>query len=344
MPSPFRSPQQLENQFVDGLRQMLDAPGLGAQILVLANAAFDPDIFARLREPLRERFDEHAGRLRQHFANGQSVDEPDDDLMVFLKLMSLGFDGISTTELRRAGPWELQFNLLRAFRPKRISAVPVNGMQLPFSDDGFNFNKPFLRRETFWSGELAGHPSDLLYNKFPFVDLHGLLVPEREQCLPQLLNEEYHHYAWQLTAELAQNLPGIGCAFNSYGAFASVNHLHFQLFLRDQPLPVMEPHWSHNGGSYTYPAPCTAFDQASDAWQFIQQLHQRQRPYNLLYLPGRLLCLPRATQGSYRHASWTIGFAWYEMCGGAVAFNRADYQTLDEDTIAAELALVGQQH
>jgi len=340
MPSPFDTPQQLHDAFVDGLQKMLDAPGLGSWILVLANAAFDPRIFDRLHDPLRQRFDTHADRIRAAFTEGHEVDEAPDDLLVFLKLMALGFDRISTTEIRRSGDWELQFNLLRAFRPKRISGSVVSGIQLPYNPDAFHFNKPFLRRETFWSGVLAGRDVDLLYNKFPFADLHGLLVPDRESCLPQFLTERYHHYAWQLSQQLGQTLPGIGCAYNSYGAFASVNHLHFQLFLRQQPLPVMEPHWHHNGGQDPYPTDCIAFEQPGPAWDFLQQLHQRERAYNLLYLPGRLLCLPRARQGNYQHAEWTAGFAWYEMCGGAVAFNRTDYQSLDDATIAGELRLV----
>ena len=341
MSAPFDSPQQLQTAFVDGLQQMLDAPGLGAFILVLANASFDAAIFKRLQEPLRQRFEAHAARIRAAFANGHEVDEAPDDLLVFLKVMALGFDAIASTEQRRVGDWELQFNLLRAFRPKRMSGSVSPGIQIPFNASGFHFNKPFLRAETFWSGDIDGRSVDLLYNKFPFVESHGLLVPDREQCLPQFLTQDYHHFAWDLTAALGETLPGVGFAYNSYGAFASVNHLHLQMFLRAQPLPVMAPHWRHNGGADAYPAGCKAFDRPLDAWAFIATLHDDKQPYNLLYLPGRLLCVPRARQGSYQQPDWTAGFAWYEMFGGAVAFNRADYQALDADAIGAELARVG---
>jgi len=341
MSAPFDSPQQLQAAFVDGLRQMLDAPGLGATILVLANASFDAAIFARLREPLRQRFEADAARIRAAFGDGHEVDEAADDLLVFLKLMVLGFDGIAGTQRRRVGDWELQFNLLRAFRPKRLSGSISAGIQVPFNADGFHFNKPFLHAETFWSGAIGGHSVDLLYNKFPFVESHGLLVPDREQCQPQYLTQDYHHFAWELAAELGETLPGVGFAYNSYGAFASVNHLHLQMFLRAQPLPIMEAHWRHNGGTDDYPAACEVFDQPLDAWTFIASLHDNTQPYNLLYLPGRLLCVPRARQGSYQQPAWTAGFAWYEMFGGAMAFNRGDYQALDGDTIAAELARVG---
>lgn len=341
MTTPFDSPRQLQSAFVHGLQQMLEAPGLGATILVLANASFDPAILEHLRQPLRQRFEWHAAQLRKAFADGHAVPEAADDLLVFLKLMALGFDGITVTERRRAGDWELQFNLLRAFRPKRLSDSVAAGIRVPFNGDGFHFNKPFLRAETFWSGHINGHDVDLLYNKFPFVESHGLLVPDREQCLPQYLDQQHHRFAWALTAELGENLPGLGFAYNSYGAFASVNHLHLQMFLREQPLPIMEPHWRHNGGADVYPARCEVFDHPLEAWAFIASLHDAGQPYNLLYLPGKLLCVPRARQGSYPQPEWTAGFAWYEMFGGAVAFNREDYQALDGDTLGTALAQAG---
>ena len=341
MQPPFDNLENLRTAFVAGLEQLLEDPALGAYILVLANASFDPEIFRLLREPLERRFGEHAARCRAAFSEGRDLDEAEDDLLVFLKLVALGFQGIGTTEVRRAGPWEVQFNLLRAFRPKRMSRSVAGGSQIPFDPAGFHFNKPFLRKETFWRGHLKGRSVDLLYNKFPFVGLHGLLVPDREANRPQFLSRPYHHYVWDLTQELAPTLPGAGFSYNSYGAYASVNHLHFQMFVRKRPLPLLEPEWDHNGGTRQYPAPCAVFDRPDEAWKYLDHLHREEEPYNLLYLPGRLYCLPRARQGNYQHAPWTSGFAWYEMAGGAVAFNREDYQGLDADTIDAELRRVG---
>ena len=256
MQSPFDNLDNLRGAFMAGLERLLEDPGLGAYILVLANASFDPEIFRQLREPLERRFGEHARRCRAAFAEGRELEETEDDLLVFLKLVALGFQSIGTTQVRRAGPWEVQFNLLRAFRPKRMSCCPTRGSQVPFDPAGFHFNKPFLRKEAFWSGWIKGRSVDLLYNKFPFVELHGLLVPDREANLPQFLGRPYHHYVWELTRELAQGLPEIGFSYNSYGAHASVNHLHFQMFARRQPLPLLDPQWRHNGGEHSYPSPC----------------------------------------------------------------------------------------
>ena len=106
-----------------------------------------------------------------------------------------------------------------------------------------------MEKEIFWSGTLEGKRVDLYYNKYPFTQGHGLLVPEREQENPQLLTESYHHYLCQTASAMATTLPGSGFGYNSYGAYASVNHLHFQMFLREQPFPIEQPQWSHNGCS-----------------------------------------------------------------------------------------------
>jgi len=339
LPGPFQSREALEQAFIAGLERQLEAPALGAYILVLANASFDAGIWPRLAKGLQDRFQAHARIIAAALRAGRQPEAPDDDLMVFLKLMAMGFDAVSTTEFRRSGPWELQFNPLRALRPARASGLQVGGCLPPaFAPQGFHFNKPFLRPEILWEGRLGSHPVRLLYNKFPFSPLHTLLVPEPERERPQLLGQELHHYAWHLAEALGRGLPGIAIAYNSYGAHASVNHLHFQMVVRTQPLPLQEAGWRHNGGASHYPLDCRVFTSGLEAWFFIEHLHQRQTPYNLIYLPGRLYCLPRQVQGSVALPPWTAGFAWHELAGGITTFRRDDFDRLTGKVIAAELS------
>jgi hypothetical protein len=339
--SPFDSLASLRAAFVAGLEALLEDEGVGAYILVRANAGFDPQIQELLGGRLARRYRLLAARCRELLALGEEPPDAPDDLLVFLKLMALGGGDIGVTELRTSGPWELQFNPLRAFRPKRMSAGSGRGIQTPFRPDGFHFHKPFLRRETFWHGRLLGRELDLLYNKFPFMDMHGLLVPECQAGLPQLLTRDWHHYVWQLAEELGGGLPGVGFGYNAYGAYASVNHLHFQMFVRSWPLPVSQPDWRHNGGERSYPALCRVFERTDSAWEYIDLLHHQETSYNLVYLPGRLYCLPRARQGSYRSARWAAGHAWYEMAGGVVSFRRSDFERLSAADVEAELRRVG---
>ena len=338
MPAPvFQSEDALRQAFLAGLGELLEHDSSGTFILVLANAVYDPQVRARLEGPLRARFEALAGHYRDCLRAGRDPAAPADDLAVFLKLMAIGFDDLQPAEARRAGPWELQFNPVRALRPARMSGARPEGIHRPFDPDGFHFNKPFLRKEVFWSGELAGRPVELLYNKFPFAPLHGLLVPERQAERPQYLDRAMHGYAWQVADALGASLPGVGLGYNSYGACASVNHLHFQMFVRAEPLPVAAPEWRHNGGDRPYPTACRVFDDPEAAWTFLEALHEREAPYNLVYQPGRLYCLPRRGQAEVAHAPWLGGMAWAEAAGSITTFSRADFDGLDVAAIETEL-------
>jgi hypothetical protein len=336
--SLFRSDGQFRQQFAHGLRQMLETPSLGGYILVHANAGFDSGLFDELRPALQRGYGQLAQACRERLCHGRELAGAPDDVSVFLKLMAIGFDGVQPTRFRSLTDWELQFNHLRAFRPSRMTAERVTGISRPFDASGFHFNKPFLRQEAIWSGELLGEPVELLYNKFPFVSLHGLLVPDREAQQAQFLTRRYHDYVWRLCETLGKDLSGWGMGYNSYGAYASVNHLHFQTFLRDAPLPISRDEWRHNGGARPYPLPCETFSDRDAGWRFIESLHEAGCSYNLIYLPGRLYAVPRRCQGSYQTASWSSGFAWYEVAGGFTVASAERFEQLDNVSIVRELA------
>lgn len=312
--------------------------GLGVYILVLANAAYDGPLWTRLQEPLVRRHAQLAAQIIGALREGRRLDEPEDDVLVFLKLLAIGFDQLQTTQHRRAGPWALSFNPVRALRPPRMSGAKIDRLLRPFDPSGFHFNKPFLAREVFWEGELAGKVARLLYNKFPFARMHGLLVPEPTLELPQYLTPELLGWAWEVCNRIAANVPGFCLAYNSNGAHASVNHLHFQSFIQETPLPVQHPAFTHNGGEQTYPLPCQRFSDASEASFYLDELHSRDTPYNLLYAEGCLHVLARAPQGSRPGASWNSGFAWSEVAGAVTLFSRDEYEALAADDIARELA------
>lgn len=338
LPPIFHSRDAFRHAFVDGLDAMLADEGLGVFILVLANATFAADIYPHLRERLAERFALLGERYRLAEAAGQALPDAPDDLAVFRRLLAVGFDELRLTEFRQVGPWQAQFNQLRSFRPARMTDAVVSELQRPFDAGGFHFNKPFLRKEILWEGRLLGRECRLLYNKFPFALLHGLLVIEPEANKPQWLAEADHHHVWELARRLGEGVPGWGFGYNAYGAYASVNHQHFQSFVADGAgYPVEHARWRHNGGGESYPVDCRVFDDAARAWRFIGDLHRRNLPYNLLYRPGRLYVSPRAFQGGYRHAAWTGGFAWSELAGACTLFEQADYQGLRAADIRQEM-------
>lgn len=338
-PAPLASLEALRDAFTAGLGRLLaDSAGIGAFVLALANASFDPELRAALDRPLRRRFATLARECGAARAAGRQPDGPADDVAVLKRLVEIGLDGLAPCRRRAIAPWEAQLNPLRALRPARAAGRPPAGLHVPFDPAGFHFNRTFLRQEALWIGRLDGVEAELLYNKFPFVDCHTILVPERQACQPQYLSEARHRWAWALAERLAETLPGVGLGYNSLGAYASVNHLHFQMFVRPQPLPVALPDWRHNGGALPYPADCERYTEPASAWQRLAELHGCGQSYNLLYLPGQLFCLPRRRQGEYAPPAWCGGQAWYELAGGVVVFTAADFEALNAGEIASALA------
>lgn len=336
-PSPFLSLHALEQDFADGLMAMLETHrSLGVYILVLANAAYDARLWARLSSALSARHAELAASLAESLRRGRKLTEPDDDVTVFLKLNMIGFDQLGFMEGRRAGPWDVMFNPLRALRPPRISGQTFEGLLRAFDPTGFHFNKPFLGREILWEGELAGKPARLLYNKFPFARLHGLLAPEPLRQAPQFLSPELHGWAWDVCAQTG--VPGLCLGYNSTGAGASVNHLHFQSFVQSNPLPVQEPRFVHNGGNEAYPLPCARFIEPAEAWFEIDRLHQLNLPYNLVYSDTCVHLVARIPQDSGTLSAQSRGYGWSEMAGAVTLFNRADYEDFSATAFEAELA------
>lgn len=333
MTTPFDTPERFWQAFNQGFEPLLEREQLGTMILVLANASFDPSLKTDLQRQISHHYHTLYQRIEAQLLSGEALSESDEDLLVFFKIATIGLDRIADSESRQAGHWEVQFNPLRALRPRRISSTVTDALSLPFDEESFHFNKPFMDKEIFWSGDLEGKSIDLYYNKYPFTQGHGLLVPQRHKENPQLLTEPYHRYLCHLSATLKKTLPGCGFGYNSYGAYASVNHLHFQMFLREQPFPLEADRWSHNGGDHLYPASCQRIDQAAESWRWIEQCQQKRQPYNLLYIGEYCYLLPRTRQGDDQPPSWSSGFSWHEMAGGVITSSRAAYETLETEEI-----------
>ena len=337
VPSLFTSLTELEQPFIDGLAAMVARHrSLGVYILVLANAAYDPRAWTQLAPALAARHAELAGVITDTLRRGESVSEPDDDLLVFLKLLAIGFPDLATMESRREGPWEVMFNPIRALRPPRNSGAKFENLLCPFDPAGFHFNRPFLGKEIFWEGELAGRPVRMLYNKFPFARLHGLLVPDALRETPQFLSTELHQWAWNVCAE--SGIPGLCLGYNSSGAGASVNHLHFQSFVQAVPLPVQDPLFTHNGGTHRYPVRCLRLSDAAGAWAELDRLHRNNTPYNLVYSKECMHLVARVAQDSDRLSAQCRAYGWSEMAGAVTLFSREAYESLTAAEFEAVLA------
>ena len=350
--SPFSSESQFRATYRAKLSSMLHTSinardfGLSTFILVCANAYFERDILSAMDNDLRKAFINIREKYFRLFAEGQILDERyAEDLLVFLKISLVGLEQLRVTEQRRLEDWTLQFNHIRSFRPQRSAARAVPSIDVPFNENGFHYDAALCERESFWSGDLASKNVSLLYNKYPFARLHALLIPEPERKQRQYLDQENHTWAWEVTGMLGENLPGFGMGYNSLGTFASVNHLHFQTFIEPRGMPVTNSLWKHNGGEKEFPLACTVFDTSQAAWRWMKRIYdQNSTSFNLLYTPGRLYCFERKRQGTYRHARWTSGFAWYELSGNIITFSREDYSALTAERVEKEFKKLKIQH
>ena len=317
------SVEAFQHRFTHSLRGMLSPDQAGAFILVLANSLQDELSRAALRYEIESMY-----RAIQSSVRDNRIRITDDDQTVIEALELSGIESLTAWQTVRKGAWEVLFNPIRALRPARASNAAFEAIMQPFEPDKFNFNKPFLRPEILWEGRWQKTQLRVLYNKFPFVPYHLIIVPNAEEQLPQYLTLNYHSMIWQLLEQQHTVLTGFGVGYNSLGACASVNQLHFQSFMREAPLPVERPHWQHNGGDEPYPVNCFTFDSKQACWQLIDRYHTNNQPYNLLYRPGRCYVLPRIAQGDEHVLPRVRGAGWIEQCGVFNVTDRTDFESV----------------
>ncbi|KAG8662514.1 hypothetical protein MANES_01G116800v8 [Manihot esculenta] len=79
-------------------------------------------------------------------------------------------------------------------------------------------------------------PSVVAINVSPIEFGHVLLIPRVLDCLPQRIDHESFLLALHMAKEASNPFFRIG--YNSLGAFATINHLHFQAYYLAVPFPV----------------------------------------------------------------------------------------------------------
>ena len=328
-----RDLDQFKTLFVDQLKNMLTDDELGAFILVLANSQQDTFLKDELADDLKRT----SKKLKEMFSLGK-LKATQDDSGVFEKLLGLDQDNIPVWNARAKGEWQLVCNTLRQLRPARASSHILKTIKQPYDRSGFHFNKPFLKPEILWEGEFEGVTSRVLFNKFPFSDYHLLIVVSPEENSPQLLTEEKHRYAFSLVAGLADIFPGFGIGFNSLAAGASVNHFHFQGFIREPLFPIEKKHWHHNAGNVDYPLEVKCFQDAGMAWHHIHQLIEDDVAFNCLYRKNTCYVVPRKYQGSVDLPDWLTGPGWLDVAGVITVSDEARLNSIGESSITQALA------
>ncbi|GJM92291.1 hypothetical protein PR202_ga08745 [Eleusine coracana subsp. coracana] len=86
------------------------------------------------------------------------------------------------------------------------------------------------------SSDLSPFLCKLFKEVSPIGYCHGLLIPRIQDCLPQRIDQESFLLAMYVAREASNPFFRVG--YNSLGAFATINHLHFQAYYLKVQYPV----------------------------------------------------------------------------------------------------------
>lgn len=304
---------------------------LGVVILLSAQAAFNNELYKKIcsrLDSVYKTLSKETIRIPDNLKN--------DDYFVALRILDIGWKKIKKVSFKKADNlWDVQYNQVRTFKPRRNAVEVIESVHKKFDLNSFNFNKPFLTQECFKKCRCNGMDVALFYNKFPFLPYHTLLVPEKEKNHPQFLKRKFHYYA----CDLIKDIKGFAIGYNSIGAYASVNHLHFQMFVEKRKLPVCNPVWKHNGGKKEYPAACFVFENKAASWKFLSVLHKKNIPYNILYTAEKIYIFPVNFQKAHRKTIFPLGFAWIEFSGSFINVSPKDYENITKKQILREFKM-----
>ncbi|PCJ84779.1 MAG: hypothetical protein COA54_12895 [Thiotrichaceae bacterium] len=320
---------QFKNLFVTKLKAMLSDDELGAFILVLANSLQDDYLKNELQVDLKNNFN----ALKENYLAG-TLKATEDDLDVFEKLLEMDVDDLPVWQSRQEGNWLIVFNIMRQLRPSRASSRALNSITQAFDGDKFHFNKPFLKPEILWQGEYDDKSVRVLYNKFPFSDYHLLIVVSPELNRAQVLDEEMHHFIYSLVQKESKVLPGFGVGFNSLAAGASVNHLHFQGFIREQNFAIEDM------AENDFPLKVSCSTSSESAWQQIALLSQNDIAFNCLYQKGKCYVVPRLYQGRVNLPDWLDGAGWIDVAGVMTVSDYKTFYDIEEVSVGKALSLL----
>ncbi|KAL6573126.1 Phosphate metabolism transcription protein [Orobanche hederae] len=135
---------------------------------------------------------------------------------------------------------------------KRPTEFRIDKVLQPFDENKFNFTKvgqeevlfrfepsKYSKAHYFSSSPVdpeEGSPSVVAINVSPIEYGHVLLIPRVLDCLPQKIDSDSLSLALHLAKEASD--PFLRVGYNSLGAFATINHLHFQAYYLAVPFPI----------------------------------------------------------------------------------------------------------
>ncbi|XP_053616540.1 GDP-D-glucose phosphorylase 1 isoform X2 [Plodia interpunctella] len=239
---------------------------------------------------------------------------------------------------------------------KRRTPEQIDNIVQPFDGEKFNFTKTSSQEIIFKLCE-DGDTHVLFVNVSPISRYHSLLCPSLEKCLPQVVTEDSLLLVLKIMFVAAHRDLRIG--FNSLCALASVNHLHYHLFLEKNDLPIETATCKHlHKNVYyltDYPIQGFCFEVsesnastiARESYNIMAYFLKNSIAHNIFITRGmsvsgsleeavRIIVWPRKTSaGAKQLAAFNVAVC--EMSGWFPVFSEFDYETLGRENLEAEL-------
>ena len=344
----FSSSDHYRQAFEKGLVDIIHHQTAGTFILGCANTFQHAELLEKNIGLLQSTYDNIARQYQLCKEQNIEPDDSADDAAVINRLIEIGFENLNPVQSKTISLGSISFtvnyNQLRSFRPSRMSGAKKLDINTAFNEDGFHFDKEFLIKETFAEGSFHGRQLSLLYNKFPFVDYHALLVLDKHLHHNQCLTENHLDFIAMFMAQIQTQIPELVIAYNSLGAGASVNHLHFQLYLEKAPLSIFSSEINLNGGTKPYPIPCIIFNEQKDCWSHIKELHSSNAQYNLIFKGNKIYCFHRqATVIEFNNIDVSM-YGWAEMAGIFTVTDKELFDVIDPHLLLNTLKSVTTKH
>ncbi|XP_046970940.1 GDP-D-glucose phosphorylase 1 [Vanessa cardui] len=232
----------------------------------------------------------------------------------------------------------------------------INDICQPFDEKRFNFTKVSKEEIIFTFKENdEGDNHAVLVNISPISKYHSLLCTSINKCLPQVITKESLKLAIDLMLLTQDRTLRIG--FNSLCAFASVNHLHYHLFIEEQSLYVENAYCKKIKGplfkfddSYPVPAFCFEVIQGSEKvdeiFILLDYLLKKSIAHNVMMTRGgaieasgevvRVLVWPRkSSMGAKQLVAFNVAVC--ELSGWFPIYDSEEYENLQEENLINEL-------
>ncbi|CAL1276280.1 unnamed protein product [Larinioides sclopetarius] len=279
---------------------------------------------------------------------------------------------LQTKDLQGKYDFIVQLNIKRAI--ERRTPQLVSDIIMPFDTDKFHFGKVnakevlFMIQPQHWfelkpESNKEFYKHSLIINVSPLEFGHSLLIPCIDKFCPQVLNFNALRLAVETILISSDNYFRLG--FNSLGAYASVNHLHFhayylkyRLYLESAPVVQLEDRchiltsFPSEGFAFEVFKKEDILEMIRSVMILIEFLVEKRIPHNIFLTRGsrfspsekgnsgissvRLYVWAReAYYGTKNDLSFNVAVC--ELAGHIPIKDERSFESIDEANIAAQL-------